>query len=210
MKKIQSEYNNSDSYMVSSVGGLDTASERSHEDDRAISKHIHHFYNNVNSTFTDISEKEPAWHKTQIQEVQPHTPTHTLSPRYCCKICNNVHKPGSFIILSCDHIFHVQCLAEESFKDLYKHTMMDGDFLATQYCSLCHQQIQKEELLFLHSKYLKCTEEKAHSHHSKIGALEEKLAKLKEELRVCYEYRHKLDGDREKSKQLVSTLMTLV
>jgi hypothetical protein len=36
------------------------------------------------------------------------------------------------------------------------------------------------------------------------------MKKIKDELRVCYEYKHKLEQQREKSKQIVSILSTMI
>ena len=36
------------------------------------------------------------------------------------------------------------------------------------------------------------------------------IQKLKDELKTCYEYKHKLERDREKSKDVIATLMTMM
>jgi len=81
-----------------------------------------------------------------------------------CKLCldENTDK-GNYIILSCNHIYHIKCLAEEHFNDVLKYPL-----------------------------------------------LEDQMTKIKNDLRVCYDYKHKLEQEREKSKQIVSILSTMI
>jgi chromosome segregation ATPase len=69
--------------------------------------------------------------------------------------------------------------------------------------------MKTEELMFLHSKFHASTKEHLESHQASIVNLEERLSKLKEELRSCYDYKNKLEHERERSKQIISTLMTM-
>ncbi|NDG30898.1 hypothetical protein EB118_12595 [bacterium] len=125
-----------------------------------------------------------------------------------CRICHdNMAIPKSnYIILGCNHTFHVLCLAEAQFTDIYKFPSIDGDYFTNRTCQVCRKPLQPEELMYLHSKFLSSTKEHIHSHDTKIGELEKQLANIKGELRVCYEYKHKLEQQREKSKQIVSIL----
>jgi hypothetical protein len=126
-----------------------------------------------------------------------------------CKFCfEKSGKHDNYIVLSCNHVFHIQCLAESHFNDVYKFNVIDTEYFESRKCLVCTKKLEVEELMFLHTKFLSNTKEKLQSHQTKIVSIEERIRKLKEELRVCYDYRHKLDHDRGKSKQIVTTLMT--
>lgn len=128
-----------------------------------------------------------------------------------CKIClNKSGKNDNFIILSCNHTFHITCLANVHFSDIYKFAVIDSDYFASRKCLTCNTCLQTEELLFLHSKFLTGTKSMIETHDNSIKKLELQLKNLKDELRTCYEYKHKLEQDREKSKQIVSTLTTMM
>jgi hypothetical protein len=128
-----------------------------------------------------------------------------------CKICQDKYRKNSnYIILSCNHIFHVNCLAETHYNDVYKYHIIDGDFLNSRKCVVCNNGLLTEELMFLHSKFLSSTKENMQTHQEKMNQLENKLKNIKDELRICYEYKNKLEREREKSKQIVSTLSTML
>lgn len=129
-----------------------------------------------------------------------------------CGLCK-IQKQGkndNFIVLSCNHIFHVCCLTENHFTDIMEWSIIDQEYFRTRKCTTCFKQLETEELMFLHSKFLAGTKERLSSHDISIENLENRLKVLKEELRTCYEYKHKLEREREKSKQIVATLMTMM
>jgi hypothetical protein len=129
-----------------------------------------------------------------------------------CGVCK-IQKQGkndNFIVLSCNHIFHVCCLTENHFTDIMEWSIIDQEYFRTRKCTTCFKQLETEELMFLHSKFLAGTKDRLSSHDISIENLENRLKVLKEELRTCYEYKHKLEREREKSKQIVATLMTMM
>jgi len=65
-------------------------------------------------------------------------------------------------------------------------------------------------LMYLHSKFLSSTKKLIGKHQNSIDNLENQLKQLKNELRTCYDYKHKLEQEREKSKQIVSVLTTMM
>lgn len=126
---------------------------------------------------------------------------------FVCSICENkTSKQDKYIILSCNHIFHISCLAETHFEDIYNYNVIDNEYFSTRKCKVCSEHIQMSELLFLHSKFLSDTKDKIDVHSSSIEQLENKMKVIKEELKVCYDYKHKLEQEREKSKQIITTL----
>ena len=128
-----------------------------------------------------------------------------------CKLCLDTHNDkGNYIILSCNHIFHIKCLAEEHFKDILKYPLIDEEYFATRKCNICLHELQKEETMYLHSKFLSTTRGLLDTHQTSILDLEHKMTQLKNELRTCYDYKHTLEQEREKSKQIISILSTMI
>lgn len=155
---------------------------------------------------TSSNEHMKLYYRNESQNVGTDSPKSEV----CCGICNNKSNKGNFIILSCDHVFHVQCLAEKHFTDIYKFAVIDSEYFVTRKCHCCGGKLQTEELMFLHSKFLSCTKDHLESHQIAMSGLEERMNKMKEELKVCYDYKHKLECDREKAKQIVSTLLNML
>ena len=132
--------------------------------------------------------------------------------KFNCKLCctnNSSNTSNNYIILSCDHIFHINCLVELHFKDIYNYHVIDNEYFENRKCTVCDKQIQFEEIMYLHSKFLSNTKFFIKTHQLSIDELEEQLKNIKNELRICYDYKHKLEKNREKSKQIVSILATM-
>lgn len=135
-----------------------------------------------------------------------------------CKICFNnsnsktesQENQDNFIILSCNHTFHIKCLAEIQFNDMFKFHVIDSEYFKTRKCMVCNKCLGVEELLFLHSKFLANTKKSIDDHEISIKNLELKLKNLKDELRSNYEYRNKLQHEREKSKEMVANLTMMI
>lgn len=127
---------------------------------------------------------------------------------HTCNLCND--KNGPFLILSCNHIFHIKCLVEVNFKDIYNYPILDTEYFESRRCVTCNENMQTEDLMYLHSKFLSSTKTLICKHQHSIENLENQLKQLKNELRTCYDYKHKLEQEREKSKQIVSVLTTMM
>lgn len=132
----------------------------------------------------------------------------TDNQEHVCNICNQ--KSGQFIILNCNHIFHTKCLAEINFQDVYKYPVIDTEYFESRCCPICQETMQTEDLMHLHSKFLSSTKRLIGKHQHSIENLENQLKQIKLELRTCYDYKHKLEQEREKSKQIVSVLTTMI
>jgi hypothetical protein len=128
----------------------------------------------------------------------------------CCKLCKDDVNQSNFIILSCNHIFHINCLADIFFKDIYNYDILDEDYFNHTKCTSCLNKLEFEEIMFLHSKFLANTKSLIKNHETSIDHLESQLKQIKNELRTCYDYKHKLEKQREKSKQIVSILNTIM
>jgi hypothetical protein len=126
-----------------------------------------------------------------------------------CKICSD-NTSKNFLILSCNHIFHIKCLAESHFKDIYEFPIIDSEYFDSRTCPCCDEQLQTEELMYLHGKFLSGTKKLISKHQNSIEHLESQLKQIKNELRTCYDYKHKMEKESEKSKQIVSVLTTMM
>jgi hypothetical protein len=175
----------------------ETESDRSSLDDISIAK-------------SKVSELRNIYiSKSKEQKMEDNVSTSTYSKEdHTCNICND--KCGPFIILSCNHIFHIKCLAEVNFTDIYKYPVIDTEYFESRHCTVCNETMQTEDLMYLHSKFLSSTKKLITKHQTSIEHLENQLRQIKVELRTCYDYKHKLEQEREKSKQIVSVLTTMM
>jgi len=75
---------------------------------------------------------------------------------------------------------------------------------------MCDETIQTEDMMYLHSKFLSSTKKLLSNHENSLQNLENQLRQIKIEIRSCYDYKHKLEQQREKSKQIISVLSTIM
>ena len=68
--------------------------------------------------------------KSQLQPQSLQSPLQSpLQSNICCNLCKDDVNQSNFIILSCNHIFHISCLADIFFKDIYNHDILElNDF----------------------------------------------------------------------------------
>lgn len=179
---------------------------------------LHSYYFNSDTTSETDSVVKKLITKYEVDDtIETNTKNILLEPEpkqessnvITCKLCLDNNK-GNYIILSCNHIFHIKCLAEEHFKDVLKYPLIDEEYFASRKCNICFHELQKEETMYLHSKFLSTTRELLDTHQTSILDLEHQMTRLKNELRTCYDYKHKLEQEREKSKQIVSILSTMI
>ena len=191
------------------------SNESNHEINSSKIEKVHNYYlNNTN----DVEDQHKDYHKTEneinfktneIQRVNIEK-RDVKKTDFHCELCKSNSSKDNFFILSCDHIYHIQCLADTHFEDIYKYPVLDNEYFASRKCNICYKQLQLDEVMYLHGKYLKNTKDFIESHQNSIVSLEYQMKKIKDELRVCYEYKHKLEQQREKSKQIVSILSTMI
>lgn len=145
----------------------------------------------------------------RYNENDRHTTRISNQENFSCKICSD-NTTKNFLILSCNHIFHINCLAESHFKDIYEFPLIDSEYFDSRKCPCCNEQLQTEELMYLHGKFLSGTKKLISKHQNSIEHLESQLNQIKNELRTCYDYKHKMEKESEKSKQIVSILTTMM
>lgn len=145
-----------------------------------------------------VQEKQ---HEKTQEKIQEKT-----KEQHNCDICNNESEViDNFIILSCSHIFHIKCLADTHLIN----GIIDEEFLNTRLCIVCNNQIEIEDLLYIHNKFYKNTKEYICKHQETVDKLNKQMSKIKDELRICYESQEKLELQRSKSKQISVTINSL-
>jgi hypothetical protein len=157
------------------------------------------YYNN--SSVYSFDNTHPVHNTQKRQEREEHK----------CNICYNTNKiKDSFMILTCGHIFHIRCLVDSHYNDANKCGVIDEDYLNSRICSVCSSKMEMEDILYIHNKFYKNTKEYIVKQDETIDRLDKQMSKLKEELRICYEYKQKLEHQREKSRQITITLNTIM
>jgi hypothetical protein len=120
-----------------------------------------------------------------------------------CLYCNDNNNNNQLVILSCNHTFHIKCLATTMNLNAL---LIDDEFLNSIYCAECNTKLDSSEILFIHNKFYNQTNEYLISCNDKIKNLEKDLNKIKDELKVNLEYKQKLERSKEQSKLIILTL----
>jgi hypothetical protein len=137
--------------------------------------------------------------------------TSTIKGTYTCTMCNcSSNNNDNFIILSCNHVFHIKCLADEHQYEAKKWQVLDEEFFNNRKCHECSTSIETSEILFIHHKFFKGTKDFITKHDDQIRKLEIQINKLKDEMKISMEYKQKLEFEREKSKQIIAMLNTML
>jgi hypothetical protein len=126
-----------------------------------------------------------------------------------CEICKD-DGDGNYIILSCNHICHINCIVKSHYKDIYDYPIIDNEYFENRKCIICDKKLELEQIMYLHGTFISNTKTLLSNHQYSIENLEGQLQQLKIELRTLYDYKHKLEKEREKSKQIVSILNTIM
>jgi hypothetical protein len=132
--------------------------------------------------------------------------SHHNKKSHYCEMCNTESRDSSFVILGCNHSFHINCLANNHHNQAKKCHILDDEFFNSRKCTVCKTQLDSSEIMYIHSKYSKATFNLIATHDVEINKLERQINKLKEEMKTALEYKQKLEFDREKSKQIIVML----
>jgi hypothetical protein len=130
---------------------------------------------------------------------------------HSCNLCDNKNNvKDTFMILTCGHIFHITCLVDDHYSEANKYGVIDEAYFNSRCCLVCDAQMEMEDILYIHNKFYKSTKENLVKQQNHIDVLDKQMTKLKDELRTCYEYKQRLEHQREKSKQITVTINTLM
>jgi hypothetical protein len=152
----------------------------------------------------DIKDKDIVKKLVNKHEKRINNENHKDKANLICEICKD-HSKKNYIILSCNHIFHICCLTQSHYK-----TYIEDDFFENCKCTICNQKLELEQIMYLHSTFMTNTKNLLANHQYSIENLEGQLQVLKIELRTLYDYRHKLEKEREKSKRIMCILNTML
>jgi len=139
-------------------------------------------------------EDEYSYYKRESSIAETIIPQSKNKNLFSCCICNNnKNETFPFIILSCNHIFHIGCLANIQFNNQNQYQ-----------CTECLKYLISSEIVHIHNSYLINTEKYLEMHQENINRLENQLFNIKEELKICYNYKEKLENERDQSKQIIN------
>jgi hypothetical protein len=161
------------------------------------------------SNLTDSYYREDT---DSLKSIRTTTTNSDTEKKFVCELCKNARASSDpYIILGCQHIYHIICLAEYQFDENSNiKPIIDGDYCNSRKCPTCENNLCLEDLLFLHTKFLSNTKQNIEQHQKSIDSLEIQMQKLKEELNVCYKYKGKLENQRERAKVIVSNITALL
>lgn len=157
------------------------------------------------SSVVDVDALRNAYASSVVSSVNNVYNKKNNSSRHC-ELCNSYGEDGSFIILSCNHSFHINCIANGDHVQAKKCHILDDDFFINRKCYICETQMDSSEIIYVHSKFSKTSVNLISAHDLEINKLERQINKLKDELKTAIEYKQKLEFDKEKSKQILVML----
>lgn len=127
-------------------------------------------------------------------------------PMFTCNICN-ISNSDSFIVLGCNHVFHIKCLASDQLNLSRKCEIIDNEsFFNLIKCNCCGYLLDSTEILHIQLKNYKSSNTYLTLHIDKINKLEEQLNKLKDELQDCVVYKQKIEFEQTRSKDIITFL----
>jgi hypothetical protein len=179
------------------------SSRSSSYDSEILTRHI--------DVYSDIDIDETKDNFKKLKEKFD-TPKHVekKSNTFVCETCNMSSSNSQFIILNCNHIFHINCLAKIQLTDAMNCQIIDNDtFFNKIKCSTCNDQLESSEIMMIQNKFYKGTSIFITNHNKTINKLESQINNLKEEMKVCMEYKQKLEYEQQKSKQILTLLNNL-
>jgi len=174
------------------------------------SNKMHKFINNDKNETVFYTNESIAESEFNYDEYD-YKNNYNTKDEHKCNLCLNRNSiKDSFMILTCGHIFHIKCLVDNHYSDANKHGVIDEEYLNNRCCLICNKQMEIEDILYVHNKFYKNTKDYLIKQQENIEKLDKQMTKLKEELRICYDYKQKLENQREKSKQITIMINTLM
>jgi hypothetical protein len=184
-----------------------------YKENEILKENYNNFKDNINHNMNKPIilgiEENGYYNSTDYSRVEHSTPS-KRDDHKCNLCCNKNQIKDSFMILTCGHIFHIRCLVDSHYTDANKCGVIDEDYFNSRICCVCSSRMEMEDILYIHNKFYKNTKEYIVRQDETIEKLDKQMTKLKEELRTCYEYKQKLEHQREKSRQITVTINTMI
>lgn len=163
-------------------------------------------YESIDSLYTQNNLKD-----TDLSNIKTNMTNHFDEPLFSCCLCSsNATSAGSFVVLSCNHVYHIKCLVDVQLIDVYKYPSINEEYLNTLTCQKCSKKMSMEEILFIHSKFISETNTILEKFNEILEKLDNQLKSLKEEVRASYDYKFKLKRASENSKQITSIVSAMI
>lgn len=149
--------------------------------------------------------------KDNFQKIKQKGDQHkNIAPKqntFVCEMCSTSSSNSQFIILNCNHIFHIDCLAKIQLTDAKNCQIIDNEtFFNKVKCNTCNDQLESSEIMMIHNKFYKGTSSFIKNHNKNIDKLELQINALKEEMKTCIEYKQRLEFEQQKSKEILTLL----
>lgn len=216
-KKVKDRSNRNSVHLTDFSLNLNKTNEYKDRDTNSLSadSEINTRQNDMYSDLGSLSEQNTYETKDNFQNTYNHNNSNNknISPKqntFVCETCNESSSNSQFIILNCNHIFHINCLAKIQLKNAINCQVIDNDtFFNKVKCSTCQDHLESSEIMMIHNKFYKGTSVFINDHNKSIDKLEKQINSLKEEMKVCMEYKQKLEFEQQKSKQILTLLNTL-
>ena len=127
---------------------------------------------------------------------------------FVCEMCSESND-NPFIILNCNHIYHIICLANEQIEYSKQCQIIDNDTFFNKMKCNCGELLESSEIMMIQNKFYKNTDYYIQTHDIKINKLDDQINLLKEQMKTCIEYKQKLEFEKQKSKQIITLLNTM-
>jgi hypothetical protein len=132
-------------------------------------------------------------------------PTFFTNYHYC-QICNKT-RSDNFIILNCNHTFHINCLA--NFHHGYVHVAYHPDQTDVHdmiNCAYCHHPIDDLELKYLHNKFYNNVNRNIININQTLKKLQNKIKKIQQSIIETEHHREELLVEQERSKAILNSM----
>ena len=165
--------------------------EVSSEIEEEINNYSSSIYSNNDSISNKGNESNEISNEISNKSNEPDNETEK-EYNYTCYICNNT-KNDKFILLSnCSHTFHVKCISPT-------FSSNDRNFCLKPNCK---SEIDSDDLFYINNKFYKEIVSLISNQQERINILNDQFNLVKEELSCCYEYKQKLEKQRDISQQI--------
>ena len=140
------------------------------------------------------SEYRASEHEMYVREELEYVehdecPTFFTNSHYC-QICNKTQS-DNFIILNCNHTFHINCLANYHIGPYNQRS-----------CAYCKNYIDDIELKYLHNKFCDNVNKNIININEKLDKLKAKIKKIQESIRQTEHHKQELILEQRRSQAI--------
>lgn len=176
-----------------------------------IRENMHHRINpnqkdiQVESTTYKVDNKCPS--NTMASSIISSEVQFTPESGQQCEICKNI-TDSQFIILSCNHTFHINCLVEYYIIDFVQVEEINETFIHSKKCIKCDTIIDPVDAYHSHLKYISSTKISLENFKTQIDRIDRDLSNLNKEKITCLGYKHRIEKTRDRCEHIMEVLKT--